>query len=287
MSRALDFLRVTQNADGGWGYKRAGMSFVEPTAAALIALSIDAPQDRHVQRAAEFLASLQRVDGGWGIAAVDDESGWMTAWAVRALAKVNPDAAARGVSWLLDSSGIRVTEPSQVRDIQKVLQIDARVTGWAWQPGDAAWVFPTALALLALDAVDVRDHPRISEGIQYLLDRAIPTGGWNIGNPFMVTGNLPPTVECTALALMALDAFQIENATTQQAREYLARRDFTPTAFEWTWRALYWGRAGLPMEQAQTALAALQWDDGSFDGNVLTTALAAWGSEKGGGRSEE
>src|SRR5207342_826697 len=86
MSRALDFLLASQNADGGWGYKRQGMSFVEPTAAVICTLSLDASAQAEVQRARAYLKGIQRPDGGWGIAAVDEESGWMTAWAVWALA---------------------------------------------------------------------------------------------------------------------------------------------------------------------------------------------------------
>lgn len=275
VKRTLEFLRAAQNADGGWGYKRGGMSFVEPTAAAIFALSSDAQSVTQVQRARAFLKSLQRADGGWGIAALDDESGWMTAWAVWALANSERETAQRGMNWLLENSGLRVTDEKQIAYAKRVLNIDARVSGWAWQPGDASWIFPTALALLALEAMGVREHARVQEGIQYLLDRAIVTGGWNIGNPFMVTGNLPPTVENSALALLALRAFGIENEITARAQEFLAQENFTNTAFEWTWRALYWKKTNAPLENARAALEKLQRADGSFDGNVLTTALAA------------
>ncbi len=275
MSRALEFLRASQNADGGWGYKNGGMSFVEPTAAALLAFSLDANSNTQVQRARAFLKTLQRQDGGWGIAAPDDESGWMTAWAVWALASHEPAAAERGVGWLLQNAGIRVADQKQVEGVKNVLHIDATITGWAWQPGDAAWIFPTALSLLALHAQNVREHPRVQESIQFLLDRAISTGGWNIGNPFMVTGSLPPTVENTALALMALDAFGIENETTRRAQNVLAQENFTHTAFEWAWRAWYWKTIHAPLERARATLETLQRADGSFDGNVFTTALVA------------
>lgn len=278
--RTLEFLRAAQNADGGWGYKRGGMSFVEPTAAAILALSLDAQSNALVQRAREFLKSIQRADGGWGIAALDDESGWMTAWAVWALTNTEKETAQRGVNWLLEHSGLRVTDQEQIAYTKRVLNIDARIAGWAWQPGDASWIFPTALSLLALNAMRVREHSRVQEGIQYLLDRAIATGGWNIGNPFMVTGNLPPTVENTALALLALRAFGIENEITARAQQFLAQENFTNTAFEWAWRALYWKQTNASMENARAALEKLQRADGSYDGNVLTTALVAMSKGK-------
>lgn len=274
MNRTTEFLLRAQNADGGWGYQRGGMSYVEPTAATLLALSQDAQNANAVQRARALLKQWQHTDGGWGIAPPDTESGWMTAWAVWALAESDADVAERGVQWLLNASGFRIRDAQQVQAVEQVLKINPAVTGWAWQPGDAAWIFPSALALLALNAAQTRDHPRVQEGIAYLLDRAIPDGGWNIGNPFMVTSNMPPTVEATALALLALHALGIENETTHRAQTWLAQENFTPTAFEWAWRAWYWKTLGAPMERARAALQALQRADGSFDGNPFTTAVA-------------
>ena len=106
MPNASDFLLHAQNADGGWGYRLNGMSYVEPTAAVLLAL-ID-PTAR--ARGRDFLLSLQHADGGWGIAALDSESGWMTAWAIIALADF-PEAravVARGAQWLLATEGQRI-----------------------------------------------------------------------------------------------------------------------------------------------------------------------------------
>ncbi|OQY92631.1 MAG: hypothetical protein B6D41_08205 [Chloroflexi bacterium UTCFX4] len=238
MRGMIEFLQRAQNADGGWGYKLGGMSFVEPTAAVLLALSSDAQNAAAVQRARGALRQWQRADGG----------------------------------------GIRVTDTAQAQSARAILKINAAITGWAWQPGDAAWVFPTALTLLALTAMQTRDHARVQEGILYLLDRAIPDSGWNIGNPFMVTSNLPPTVENTALALIALRRLNVENEITQRARDWLAQESFTPTAFEWAWRAWYWKTITAPLERARAALQTLQRADGSLDGNPLTTALALMGT---------
>src|SRR5581483_1823913 len=274
MSRALEFLHVSQNPDGGWGYRQGGSSYVEPTAAVLLALQFTDLAPSIMERARGWLRSVQRADGGWGIAPLDDESGWMTGWAVWALAETDRDAAQRGADWLLAAAGLRVTDPAQIEGVERVLHINPAMTGWSWQPGDAAWIFPSALALLALDAVGIRNHPRVQEGIRYLLDRAIATGGWNIGNPFMIASNLSPTVENTALALRALAAHGIENDVTRRAAEWLAQENFTPTAFEWAWRAWYLTQMKRNDERARAALNAWQRADGSWDGNPFTTAIA-------------
>ena len=277
---ATDFILRAQNADGGWGYRAGGMSYVEPTAAVCLALM---PRTEHfaaLERARALLAQLQHADGGWGIASMDEESGWMTAWAVWALASANANAAQRGVAWLEKNAGTRITDAAQAQGVRDILKIDPTITGWPWQPGDAAWIFPSALALLALDAAQVHNHPRVQEGIQYLLDRAIATGGWNIGNPFMLTSSVPPTVEGTALSLLALRAHGVENEITQRAQTWLAQENFTPTAFEWAWRAWYWTTAQHDAERARAALNALQRADGSWDANVFTTAIALMGLEQ-------
>ncbi len=97
MAGALEFIRSAQNTDGGWGYKPGGMSYVEPTSAVLLALESQGqdsiPAYTHGR---DFLLQLQHPDGGWSIAALDPDSGWMTAWAIWALAHADKAATARG-----------------------------------------------------------------------------------------------------------------------------------------------------------------------------------------------
>lgn len=273
--RARDFILSTQNVDGGWGYKPGGMSYVEPTAAVLLALDGDASIQSARERAHAWLRQLQHPDGGWGIAALDDESGWMTAWAVWALARVGESSAQRGVNWLLKAEGLRVSNPADIERLRAILHIDPTITGWSWQPGDAAWIFPTALSLMALEKFSLRDHARVREGVQYLLDRAIPTGGWNIGNPFMVSEKLSPTVINTALALVALDALHVANKVIDQADAWLtdhAPRLGTGQELAWTaWCSAARGRSNLSVF---AQLREHQRDDGSFERNPFVTAIA-------------
>ena len=52
---SIDFLLRAHNIDGGWGYRVRGMSYVEPTAAVLFAVSEETARTR----ARDFLLSLQ------------------------------------------------------------------------------------------------------------------------------------------------------------------------------------------------------------------------------------
>ncbi len=278
MSNPETFLLQSQNADGGWGYRVGGTSFVEPTAAVLLALR--GRNDAAESRARAWLLSLQRTDGGWGIAVADDESGWMTAWAVRALADFAParDAVARGAQWLTAQAGLRVDDPAALAQARELFQIDAAIVGWGWQPGDASWVHPTALAILALAAAGQSDHARVREGVRYLYDRAVSSGGWNIGNPRMLDKPIPATIQDTAVALLALRAASVTSDAWQVAKgiEYLcdavARAQ---TCAELAWGILALRAWSADVGDALARLDALQRADGSWEGNPFVTAIAA------------
>ncbi|MCX7839623.1 MAG: terpene cyclase/mutase family protein [Anaerolineae bacterium] len=283
MSNAIEFLLRAQNPDGGWGYRVGGMSYVEPTAAVLRVLTDSTAR----ARGRDFLLALQRADGGWGIAARDTESGWMTAWAVYALADFSEarDAVARGVQWLLTTEGQRLTDPSARQTIQTLFRIDSALTGWPWQRGDAAWVHPTSLALLALVAAGVRDHARVREGIAYLFDRACPDGGWNVGNPWMLDKKIPATIQDTAMVLLALRALGVASGEWRVASaiQYLRRAlDQARTSAElawgiWAMRAWRLEIRDLEIRDWAARLNALQHADGSWEGNPFITAIASGG----------
>jgi squalene cyclase len=274
MERAAQFLIESQNPDGGWGYRVRGMSFVEPTAAAMVALrGLD---QASTKRGRDFLVSLQHPDGGWGIAGMDSESGWMTAWALIALVE-NAEAGGsveRGAIWLTGTQNMRVTDPGLRQSVEKAFQIDSTLRGWPWQPGDAAWVHPTALAILALVATGRRDEAR--PGIEYLLDRAVSSGGWNIGNPWMIEKPIPPTIHDTAIALRAIRAMDAaDNSRVTQAILYLREALLlAKTAAELAWGTYALREWELDTKALLVRLNSLQATDGGWNGNPFITSIA-------------
>jgi len=193
---ARAFLARSQNPDGGWGYRPGSPSATEPTGAALVALGPDPEAAPAVERARRWLEAAQRPDGGWGMDPEDPESHWMTAWGILGLARLDPHALeiTRGVRWLIELPVIRIEAAELTAEVRRTLRIDPALRGWPWRPGEASWVEPTALALLALHAASaVETHrDRIAEAVGYLVDRRCVGGGWNFGNPFMLGANLPP-----------------------------------------------------------------------------------------------
>jgi hypothetical protein len=231
-----------------------------------------------IQKARDLLLTMQHPDGGWGIAAIDTESGWMTAWAVLALANAGAERnIARGVDWLLKTEGLRVVDANDRAAINAIHQIDSALSGWPWQPGDASWVHPTALSILALAKVKRLEHPRVKDGVDFLLDRAVTSGGWNIGDREMFGKPVPPTIQDTAVALLALEAAgkSREDAKIEQALGYLG----SALGQARTSAELAWGIFGMSTWKMETAsltvrLNALGRPDGSWQANPFITAIA-------------
>ena len=119
VSRAIDYLRRTQLAEGSW-YGRWGMNYIYGTWSVLCALNaagVDhaAPEMR---KAANWLIAIQNDDGGWG----EDGSSYkldykgyerapstasQTAWALLGLmasGDVDHPAVARGIAYLTETA---------------------------------------------------------------------------------------------------------------------------------------------------------------------------------------
>lgn len=210
-SNVFTSLRQAQNQDGGWGY-RGGASWTEPTAYAVLALAAAGESGDGIARGLAFLQHTQRKDGGWAPQVSVEQSTWVTALAVLALAD-RPGAAGceRACGWLVEQSG---RESGYVRRFRQWLlgarqEEDVRYSGWPWYPGTAAWVAPTALTVLALEKVnrlrsDPRWRARVETGRKFLLSRMCRDGGWNYGSTRALGFDVNSYPETTGLALLAL-----------------------------------------------------------------------------------
>jgi hypothetical protein len=102
----------------------------------------------------------------------------------------------------------------------------------------------------------LHSHPRITAGIELILDRALDAGGWNYGNKSVFGTELRPQPGPTGLALLALASSGVESRAVSAALAYLLQtlRDLRAPV------SLGWGILGLrahhacPME-AETWLA--------------------------------
>lgn len=207
---SVDNLLTQQNGDGGWPYVR-GRSATEPTVYAVLALA-GAGESRAAVRGASWLRRTQHADGGWGPDQVVAQSTWVTALAAL-VGRELLGAAAHGcaIDWLIGTEGAESALAYRLRQwlIGNPASPEQEFPGWPYFPGTAAWVTPTAVAILALER-EQRRSPRarlgrrIAQGRAFLLQRMCRGGGWNHGAARSLGREANPYPETTGIALAAL-----------------------------------------------------------------------------------
>lgn len=283
---ALDYLAATQHADGGWGYYPHQDAAVEATAAAVVSLRPHAAHMASRDRGVDWLLQSQLANGAWGLRQGDAEGGWHTAWALLALRHLRSagNFVDSAVTWLAAMEVWRPESAEVQDDLREISGIDSSVYGWPWMPGEATWVEPTALAMLALadSSADEVVADRLALAIRFLIARRCRDGGWNVGNPIMLGADLPPRAHPTAWSILALTRLAPEAILAQDtdALRREARRDGGALALAWSVFAL---PAAEDVNEIRGLLTEKQLPDGSWDGNAYHTAIAvlALGEEPG------
>jgi hypothetical protein len=95
--------------------------------------------------------------------------------------------------------------------------------GWPWVDTTHSWVEPTSISVLALKAAGLGSGPRVREAVRLLVDRMLPRGGWNQGNPVILGNVLRPHVQPTGLALAALYGERFGRKAIAHSLDYLSR----------------------------------------------------------------
>jgi hypothetical protein len=202
----LDFLRQTQNADGGWGYFPGKQSWLEPTAWAALALHGDA----RAARAWTLIRSWQNEDGSCRPCASVPIPNWTAALAVT-LGVLHRDETVvkRGVAYLLDTTGADSFFLSRVAKAISPDHTDRepKFKGWPWKPGNSSWIEPTAHSVTALRLAGGGSEAvkeRIASAQRMILHMRCMDGGWNYGARIALGHPLASFPETTALALVGL-----------------------------------------------------------------------------------
>ena len=201
-----------QNQDGGWPYRKGGSSWTEPTVFALLAQSVGRGDARSIERGMTWLRAVQRADGGWPPSPPVNQSTWVTAVAALLPAEQLGRAChASAIEWLMGQTGKETSFAYRLRNelIGDGEGAGETHRGWPFFPGAAAWVTPTAFAVLALEKARRREasnavEARIVVGREFLLDRICKDGGWNYGRSNVLGVDAPSYPETTGQALLAL-----------------------------------------------------------------------------------
>ncbi|MGZ8949787.1 MAG: prenyltransferase/squalene oxidase repeat-containing protein [Candidatus Aminicenantales bacterium] len=193
--RLLSFSRP----DGGLPYYRGGLSSTEPTLLAALALfAIGVPVEPPKPLLSWALA-LQNTDGSLSVDPGHRGQGlWLTAHAAIVFHHYGlEENLKRAQDFLLSLKSVTILNDVRIKQ-------DNTLAGWPWVPGTFGWVEPTAWSLIALNLSGQAGHARAVEGRKLLLDRRIPSGGWNYGNPGLDDKELLPFWDTTGLALTSL-----------------------------------------------------------------------------------
>lgn len=280
--QALDFIRANRNPDGGWGYRPGRKSLVEPTSFCLLALLSAGEKDR-ASKGLDFLKSCQLPSGAIGLSPEDTEGNWMSYAALLAFNALGAEAEKRrSLEWILsmDDASSRFSR-EDVSTIKRVYRYDASIQGWPWTPGTTAWVEPTALFVIALTRAGIPStHKRIKSGVALILDRTIPSGGWNFGNAYSKSHELEPNTISTALALAALHRAGVSGSLAPVAAgiRFLSRslsEDISAAALAWSLLALEsYATASSQVLALAGRLAGFQSAEGGFNRDLFVTALS-------------
>ena len=266
LSSLLAELIVRQLPCGGWAAMgSSSQPALEPTCFA--ALALGSFPGRAVERAQELLLHTQNPNGSWPAFAGDDTDGaWVTSLAVMALHDVVPAIPARlqGVHWLMSCAGKESNWfwKWKFRTADRHVHLDPDKFGWPWFPETISWVVPTAFAVLALNQLPcscggLEQVPfRVERGIEMLLDRVCPGGGWNAGNGVVYGVPVAPHPDDTAIALLALRE-RGTDPVVQSSVQYLERIAPTLTApWSLAWAILALALYGRPIDLIYSFLVA-------------------------------
>jgi hypothetical protein len=280
LSSVLAELGRRQLPAGGWAALRSSaQASLESTCLATLAIGSDDSDE--VRLAQEFLVRVQNPNGSWPAFFGDDQDGaWVTSLAAIALRDVATAIPARlsGIHWLMKCQGREANWFWRWKFLtaDRHVRFDPDKFGWPWFPDTCSWVVPTAFAILALSQVPcscggLEDIPlRVDLGIEMLMDRACPDGGWNAGNGVVYGSTLAPHPDDTAIALLALNN-RTQHPVVQASLECLERTAQTLTApWSLAWAILALAAHGRAVGPLVTRLMALP----DLSGNDDTCTLA-------------
>lgn len=219
-----------------WSYDTSGEPAAEPAALTALALAGEGRWEE-AEPIAGWLVEIQSPDGTVGIRRNEPHPYWPTGLAVLVWSALRERRAEFAAA---ESRGVRAIVAATCRMAPRFRKPgdETAAAAWPWVEGTYSWVEPTSFYRLALRSAGWGAHERVGAARRMLLDRQLPSGGWNYGNAIVLDQLLRAHVQPTGIALLALsdDSTELEHSIA-----YL-RRALSPQT---TTQSLSWGLLGL------------------------------------------
>lgn len=276
IQKSLDDMIVRSISSGGFAQRDGGVFRPDATAWAIIAISIANAHRSIIKGACKRMAANQLPDGRVVLMEGMDLAWWPTSLAILAWSKVKgfEKEVSAAVNFLLDASGRHFSKKED-----SPMGHDTSIRGWPWIENTHSWIEPTSMAILALNATGYGYHGRVREAVNMILNRQLPSGGWNYGNTTVFSRELLPMPEHTGQALCALASYA-QASEVQKSIEYLKNRLpelRTPISLCWCVFGLSsWSADGLDPQAQVLNCLSLQKKIGAYDTTLLAQLIIAY-----------
>ena len=276
---ALETIRERSLPEGGFAMY-CGESFrPDVTAWAVLALKAGQEDQKVSTSACQRLAQCQNLDGRISVIDSFPMAYWPTSIAIIAWKKATgfDNEIDRAAQFLVKNTGKHWPKKKTAP-----VDHDTAIKGWPWIQDTHSWIEPTALAILALRSCGYSEHQRVLEAVKMILDRQLPSGGWNYGNKIAFDKKLKPIPESTSHALASLSGL-IEKEQIQLSLEYLKKKVpnlRTPLALSWAIFGMSsWSNRPANFQEWILESLNLQKKYGSYDTGLLSQLLVAYFTE--------
>ncbi len=281
IEEALKIMLRRTTPAGGFSATDRGPFRPDCTAWAVLAFRACECKNQLIQPALTMLAKHQLEDGRVPLLKEFKEAYWPTALSLLAWDQ-EPGFDKnyhKAVDFLLSTKSLTFPYDGKAHG-----ENNSTLVGWPWVENTYAWVIPTALAMIALKAHGLQNHPRVSAGAELLLDRQLPDGGWNYGDTFVFGTQLLPFPDTTGIALEALSGLCDRTQVEISIRYLLDAVSGVRSPQSLSWAILGLGAWSSKPESYRAWLGqcvALQNRYGQYDTDLLAQILVAGYNQTG------
>jgi len=276
LKAAVKTIPKRYSPEGGFVMYQGESFSPEATAWAVMALA-SCGGDRYLANTAcQRLAKSQLPDGRIPVIESHPESFWPTSLALFAWKKVAgfERQAESAIRFLLKTTGKHWPKSKD-----SAMAHDTAIKGWPWIEGTHSWIEPTAMAALALRLYGFKGHERVKEAVKMILDRQLPSGGWNYGNTAVFNKELRPAPEYTGMALTALSGLAAKDKI-RLGLDYLSNAVLklrTPLSLAWSiFGVSAWSNQPAGLHEWILESLNLQKKYGAYNTVLLSQLLVAY-----------